>query len=42
MTLRITPMYYVDFLSFFENPEKDWQNVLLEAAEPPPQLELDF
>ncbi|MBR3558687.1 MAG: IS4 family transposase [Bacteroidales bacterium] len=41
-TVRITLMYYVDFLSFFENPEKDWQKVLLEAAEPPPQLELDF
>ena len=41
-TVRITLMYYVDFLSFFENPEKDWQKVLLEAAEPPPQLELEF
>ena len=41
-TVRITLMYYVDFQSFFENPEKDWQKVLLEAAEPPPQLELDF
>ena len=41
-TVRITLMYYVDFLSFFENPEKDWQRVLLETAEPPPQLELEF
>ena len=41
-TVRITLMYYVDFQSFFENPEKDWQKVLLEAAEPPPQLELEF
>ncbi|MDY6326230.1 MAG: hypothetical protein SPL47_02810 [Bacteroidales bacterium] len=41
-TVRITLMYYVDFQSFFENPEKDWQKVLQEAAEPPPQLELEF
>ena len=41
-TVRITLMYYVDFQNFFENPEKDWQKVLLEAAEPPPQLELEF
>ena len=41
-TVRITLMYYVDFQSFFENPEKDWQKVLLDAAEPPPQLELEF
>ena len=41
-TVRITLMYYVDFQSFFENPEKDWQRVLQEAAEPPPQLELEF
>ena len=41
-TVRITLMYYVDFQSFFENPEKDWKRVLLEAAEPPPQLELEF
>ena len=41
-TVRITLMYYVDFQSFFENPEKDWQRVLQEAAEPPPQLQLEF
>ena len=41
-TVRITLMYYVDFQSFFENPEKDWQRVLQEAAKSPPQLELEF
>ena len=41
-TVRITLMYYVDFHSFFENPERDWERMLQEAAEPPPQLELDF
>ena len=41
-TVRITLMYYVDFNSFFENPEKDWERLLQGAAEPPPQLELEF
>ena len=41
-TVRITLMYYVDFHSFFENPERDWERMLQEAAEPPPQLELEF
>lgn len=39
-TVRITLMYYVNFYSFFENPEKDWKKVLLEVAESPPQLQL--
>lgn len=41
-TVRITLMYYVNFHSFFENPEKDWKRVLLEVAESPPQLELEL
>ena len=41
-TIRITLMYYVDFHSFFENPEKDWERMLQGVAEPPPQLELEF
>lgn len=41
ITVRITLMYYVDFYSFFENPKKDWERLLQEAAEPQ-QLELEF
>ena len=37
---RITLMYYVDFYSLFNNPEKDWDNVLAEASEIPPELTL--
>ena len=36
--IRITLMYYVDFYSLFNHPEKDWQNMLCEVAESPPQL----
>ena len=38
--VRITLMYYVDFYSLFNNPEKDWENVLAEASERPPELTL--
>ncbi len=37
---RITLMYYVDFFSLFNNPEKDWEYVLAEASERPPELTL--
>ena len=38
--MRITLMYYVDFYSLFNNPEKDWEAVLAEASEVPPELTL--
>ena len=38
--LRITLMYYVDFYSLFNNPEKDWENMMILDDEPPPQLTL--
>ncbi len=38
--MRITLMYYVDFYSLFNNPEKDWEAVLAEASEMPPELTL--
>lgn len=34
--VRITLMYYVDFFSLFNHPEKDWEACLNEVAEPPP------
>lgn len=34
--VRITLMYYVDFYSLFNNPEKDWEKLLEEASEDPP------
>ena len=40
--VRIMLMYYVDFSSFFESPEKDWQNVLSAVAKSPPMPELDL
>jgi len=33
--VRITLMYYVDFYSLFNHPEKDWEACLKEAAESP-------
>lgn len=30
--VRITLMYYVDFYSLFNNPEKDWEFLLQEAS----------
>lgn len=38
--IRITLMYYVDFYSFFNNPEKDWENMVTSDENPPPQLTL--
>lgn len=38
--VRISLMYYVDFYSLFNNPEKDWEYVLAEASETPPELTL--
>ncbi len=33
--VRITLMYYVDFYSRFNNPEKEWEIILSEASGPP-------
>ena len=33
--MRITLMYYVDFYSLFDNPEKDWEMLLSETKAPP-------
>ena len=38
--VKISLMYYVDFYSLFNNPEKDWEAVLAEASEMPPELTL--
>ena len=38
--IRITLMYYVDFYSLFNNPEKDWENMVISDENPPPQLTL--
>lgn len=38
--VRITLMYYVDFLSLFNNPEKEWEIILSEASGAPPQPSL--
>lgn len=38
--IRITLMYYVDFYSLFNNPEKDWGNMVILDENPPPQLTL--
>lgn len=37
--IRIVLMYYVDFYSLFNNPEKDWDNITI-SDENPPQLTL--
>ncbi len=34
--VRITLMYYVDFYSLFNNPEKDWETILAKASGAPP------
>lgn len=36
----IVLMYYVDFYSLFNNPEKDWENMKILDENPPPQLTL--
>lgn len=38
--VRIVLMYYIDFNSFFESPEKDWEMLLAQEAESPPQQSL--
>ena len=38
--VRITLMYYVDFCSLFNNPEKDWEDILSEASGAPPEPSL--
>jgi hypothetical protein len=38
--VRITLMYYVDFYSLFNNPEKDWETILDTASEKHPELSL--
>jgi hypothetical protein len=35
--VRILLMYYIDFYSFFNHPEKDWQLILQQADESPPE-----
>ena len=38
--VRITLMYYVDFYSLFNNPEKDWEILLGKASAAPPKPSL--
>lgn len=38
--IRISLMYYIDFYSLFNNPEKDWEEMLVSTSESPPQLAL--
>lgn len=38
--VRITLMYYVDFYSLFNHPEKDWEILLKSASDKPEQLSL--
>ena len=38
--VRIVLMYYVDFYSLFNNPEKDWENMKILNESPPIQLTL--
>lgn len=38
--VRITLMYYVDFYSLFNHPEKDWEICFNEASESPPERSL--
>ena len=38
--VRITLMYYVDFLSLFNHPEKEWEIILSEASGAPPEPSL--
>ncbi len=40
--VRITLMYYVDFYSLFNNPEKDWNSILKTASEKPPELPFSY
>ena len=38
--VRITLMYYLDFHSLFNNPEKDWEKILYMASAAPPEPSL--
>lgn len=38
--VRINLMYYVDFYSLFNNPEKEWEIILSEASGAPPEPSL--
>lgn len=38
--VRITLMYYVDFYSLFNNPEKEWEIILSNASGSPPEPSL--
>lgn len=38
--IRITLMYYVDFYSLFNHPEKDWEACLEETSDRPPEPSL--
>ena len=38
--VRITLMYYVDFCSLFNNPEKEWEIILSNASGAPPEPSL--
>ena len=38
--VRITLMYYLDFHSLFNNPEKDWEKILSMASAAPPEPSL--
>lgn len=40
--IRINLMYYVDFYSLFNNPEKDWEILLAQASSPPPEPSLFY
>jgi hypothetical protein len=36
--LQQTLMYYIDFLAFMENPNRGWQIISEEYANPPPEI----
>ena len=36
--IRLTLMYYIDFISFMENPDKTWDNILAREAKKGPPL----
>ena len=36
--IRLTLMYYIDFISFMENPDKTWNNILAREAQKGPPL----
>ncbi|MGM9795167.1 MAG: hypothetical protein ACI3ZZ_02960 [Candidatus Aphodosoma sp.] len=39
--VRLTLMYYIDFVAFMENPDKPWNNILAkEALKAPPEQTL--